>query len=297
VNCTRPRSAPPAAAEASVGPPPDVRRLLRKHGLKPDKSLGQNFLIEPAALRRVVEAADLTAADTVLEVGAGLGSLTYQLALTAGRVIAVEFDRRLIAALRESIASIPNVYIVNDDILSLDLSALVAGAEYRVVANIPYNITSMLIRRLIEASHPSQLLVLTVQREVAERIVAGPGDMSLLALSVQVYGRPSICGWIPADAFYPRPKVDSAVLRIDPASNPTVGRELIEPLFRLARAGFGQKRKKLVNALASGLDVGRDEVVAWLERADVPANVRAQELALESWGRLAAIAHNVPDAK
>ncbi len=275
-----------------ASPPPDVRHLLRKYGLRPDKSLGQNFLIDAAWLRSVVEAADLTPHDTVLEIGAGLGSLTSQLASAAGRVVAVEFDRRLIPALTESIAGLANVRIVNDDILSLDLAALVPDGEYVVVANIPYNITSLLIRRLLEARDPSRLIVLTVQQEVAERIVSGPGDMSLLALSVHVYGRPIIKARIPADAFYPRPRVDSAVLRIDAGGEPRVGRELIEPLFRMARAGFGQKRKKLANALTSGLGVERSEVLNWLRRAGVPTDARAQELDLESWERLAMAAQD-----
>jgi 16S rRNA (adenine1518-N6/adenine1519-N6)-dimethyltransferase len=294
---SRPRRepSPHSTAEVSAGSPPDVRHLLQKHGLRPDKSLGQNFLIDLASLRRVVEAADVTPRDTVLEIGAGLGSLTYQLAAKAGRVVAVEFDRRLIPALRESVSRMANVQIVNDDILSLDLSTLFARSDYRVVANIPYNITSMLIRRLMEAPDASRLVVLTVQREVAERIVSGPGDMSLLALSVHVYGRPAIKGWIPADAFYPRPRVDSAILRIDAGEEPRVAAELIEPLFRLARAGFNQKRKKLVNALASGLSVDRSVVIGWLERAGVGADARAQELDLESWERLASAVRDGSD--
>jgi 16S rRNA (adenine1518-N6/adenine1519-N6)-dimethyltransferase len=277
----RPRVAPAA------GSPPDVRRLLRKYGLRPDKSLGQNFLVDHAWLRRVIEAADLTPRDTVLEIGAGLGSLTFQLASTAGRIVAVEFDRRLIPALADSVAGLSNVQVVNADVLSLDLTALVGGDEYVVVANIPYNITSLLIRHLLETRDPSRLIVLTVQQEVAERIVSGPGEMSLLALSVHVYGDPSIMARIPADAFYPRPRVDSAVLRIDAGGKPRVATELIEPLFRLARAGFGQRRKKLANALTSGLGVERSEVLNWLRRAEVPADARAQELDLHSWERLA----------
>jgi 16S rRNA (adenine1518-N6/adenine1519-N6)-dimethyltransferase len=141
----------------------------------------------------------------------------------------------------------------------------------------------------MEAPDPSHLVVLTIQREVAERIVSGPGDMSLLALSVQVYGRPRIQAWIPAEAFYPRPKVDSAILRIDADGKPRVAAELIEPLFRLAKAGFGQKRKKLVNALTSGLALERGEILEGFERAGISADCRPQELVLEAWERLAAV--------
>jgi 16S rRNA (adenine1518-N6/adenine1519-N6)-dimethyltransferase len=276
----------PAPANPSTASPPDVHNLLRKYRLKPDKSLGQNFLVDQAWLRRVVEAADLCPEDTVLEIGAGLGSLTFQLATTAGRVVAVEFDSHLIPALREAVDGLANVRIVHDDILSIDLDALGSGGEYVVVANIPYNITAALIRKLLEAPHPSRVIVLTVQLEVAERIVSEPGDMSLLALSVHVYGRPAIKARIPAEAFYPRPRVDSAVLRIDASRHPRVAPELIDPLFRMARAGFSQKRKKLANALKSGLGVERTEVLGWLDRAGVPPGVRAQELDLESWERL-----------
>lgn len=272
---------------ASIGPAPDVRGLLRRYGLKPDKSLGQNFLVDPASLRKVVEAAELTLQDNVLEIGAGLGSLTYDLAAVAAQVTAVEFDRRLIPALSEAVGGLPNVRLINDDILSIDLGELMNGDEYSVVANIPYAITSILIRRLMEAPDPSRLVVLTVQREVAERIVAVPGEMSLLALSVQVYGRPSIRGWIPPEAFFPRPKVDSAVLRIDAGEEPGVATELIEPIFQLARAGFAQRRKKLINALSSGLGTNREEILGWFGHAGVPADSRAQELTLESWERLA----------
>ncbi|HLC01919.1 MAG TPA: 16S rRNA (adenine(1518)-N(6)/adenine(1519)-N(6))-dimethyltransferase RsmA [Anaerolineales bacterium] len=277
----------PSVAQVSTGSPPDVRQLLRRYGLRPDKGLGQNFLVDPGSLRRVIEAADLTREDAVLEIGAGLGSLTSRLAAVAGRVVAVEFDRRLIPPLEETVADLANVRLVNDDILSLDLAKLMEGDAYHVVANIPYNITSTLIRHLMEAPDPSRIIVLTIQREVAERIASGPGDMSLLALSVQVYGQPSLRGDIPASAFFPRPKVDSAVLRIDAGEKPRVAQDLIDPIFRLARAGFGQKRKKLVNALASGLGVVRSDILDWLESAGVSADARAQELELESWERLA----------
>jgi 16S rRNA (adenine1518-N6/adenine1519-N6)-dimethyltransferase len=287
----RPRS----FIRSPVEPSPDVRRLLRKYGLRPDKSLGQNFLVDSGSLRKVVEAAELTRQDDVLEIGAGLGSLTQALAAAAGRVTAIEFDRRLMPGLIEAVGDLPNVRLFNDDILSIDLGELMEGGGYSVVANIPYAITSMLIRLLMEAPDPSRLVVLTVQREVAERIVAVPGEMNLLALSVHVYGVPSIRGWIPAEAFFPRPKVDSAVLRIDAGVGPRVPPELIEPIFRLARAGFGQKRKKLVNSISSGLETDRDEVLAWLERAGVSADSRAQELPLESWTRFAVAMRELSD--
>ncbi len=165
---------------------PDFPSLLHRHGVRPDKRLGQHFLFDPAALHKVVAAAGLRGDETVLEVGAGVGSLTCRLAEAAGRVIAVEIDRRLIPLLQEAVRAFPNIQIVQGDVLSLDLEALVAGGSYLVVANIPYQITSQLIRWLLEARRPPRVLVLTIQREVAERVVAQAGEISLLALSVQM---------------------------------------------------------------------------------------------------------------
>jgi len=283
---------------SAVQPWPDFRSLLRKHAVRPNKRLGQHFLFDPAALDRVIDAAGLTGDETVLEIGAGVGSLTWCLAHRAGRVVAVEIDRRLIAALNEVVASLPQVQVVQGDILTLDLASLVGETPYRVVANIPYTITSQLIRKLLEDRAPAARLVLTLQREVAERIVAEAGEMSLLALSVQLYGVPAIVGSIPAGAFYPPPKVDSSILRVDLHESPPVPRELVPAVFRLARAGFGQKRKKLRNALAAGMGTSPAEADELLERAGISPERRAQELTLEDWGRLArAAGGRVPDLK
>ena len=269
--------------------PMNARRLLRKHNIRPNRRLGQSFLVDHKALAKVVAAADLTGEETILEVGAGLGALTCQLAESARRVIAVEVDQRLIPLLREVISEYENVRLVSGDILELDLATLIEEGKYAVIANIPYNITSALIRYLLEAERSAERIVLTVQREVAERITAHPGSLSLLAVSVQIYGKPQIAARIPAEAFYPKPKVDSAVLRVDVHPKPIVAQELIPTLFRLARAGFGQKRKQLRNALAGGLHVSRSVVVEWLEKAEIPPKARAQELGLEAWARLAQV--------
>jgi 16S rRNA (adenine1518-N6/adenine1519-N6)-dimethyltransferase len=182
----------------------NVPDLLRRYGLRPDKSLGQNFLIDEAALLHVVDAAGIEAEDEVLEIGPGLGGLTRYLAGRACQVVAVEIDGDLLPPLREVLASCPNVRLVHGDILALDPAELMISPGYLVVANIPYYITSALIRHLLEARTRPRRLVLTVQREVAERITAAPGDMSLLALSVQLYGQPRVVAHIPAGAFYPR---------------------------------------------------------------------------------------------
>lgn len=267
--------------------PPDVRALMRRFGIHPRKKLGQNFMVDPRALRKVIAAAQLAGSETVLEIGAGVGSLTWWLAQHCARVVAVEIDERLIPALEYALSNESNVEIVAGDILEMDVDEVLGNGPYSVVANIPYYITSALIRCLMESRRRPECLVLSVQKEVAERIAAGPGEMSLLALSVQVYGEPELRGRIPASAFYPQPKVDSAVLRIAGYPSPRVPQALIEALFVLARAGFGQKRKQLHNALAKNLGKPNETVLEWLSAAGVRPEQRAQELSIDNWLDLA----------
>jgi 16S rRNA (adenine1518-N6/adenine1519-N6)-dimethyltransferase len=278
-------------------PPVNVPELLRKFGLRPDKRLGQNYLVDPQALQRIVQAAGLGPGDSVLEIGPGLGGLTRYLAAIARQVTAVELDGRLMPALREVLEPFSNVRIVEGDILQLDpaelmgQSGLPAGEEeagYVVVANIPYYITSPLIRHLLEAPLRPARLTLTVQREVAERITASPGDMSLLALSVQVYGRPEIAARIPAGAFYPVPQVDSAVVRVEIYGEPLFPPPVLDWVFRLAKAGFSQKRKMLRNSLAAGLRITPAQAEVTLLTAGIEPTRRAETLSLAEWGQLAA---------
>ena len=279
-------------------------------GIHPKKGLGQNFLVDPAHRARIVAAADLTPADTVLEVGPGPGVLTELIAQQAGRVVAVELDDRLIPILRERFADQPHVSIVHADILKVDVGALMlearswkleAGGQgqpsassiqlpassYKVVANLPYYITSAAIRHLLESVPPPELLVLTVQREVAERMVASPPDMSLLALGVQFYATARIVEHIPAGAFYPKPKVDSAVVRLERRPEPVVSGVTAAAFFRAARAGFSQPRKQLRNSLAAGLAVPPTKAEAWLTGAGIAPQRRAETLTLQEWGALA----------
>lgn len=273
-----------------------MRQLLEKYNLRPRKGLGQHFLADPNILRKIVEAADLSAKTWVLEIGPGLGTLTRLLAQVAGRVVAVELDEAMMDVLRGELAHLPNLELVQGDILHQDPASLMcdpsssshpSSPTYMVVANLPYYITSAVIRHLLEASHPPFRLVLTVQLEVARRIVAGPGDMSLLAVSVQFYGRPRIVARIPAGAFIPPPKVASAVVRIDTYATPPVQVPDSETFFRVVRAGFGQKRKQLKNALAAGLVMAPNEVIAAMARAGIEPKRRAQTLSLAEWGKLA----------
>jgi len=264
----------------------DVPGLLRQHGLHPEKSLGQNFLVDEYALEQVVKAAEITPQDVVLEIGAGLGSLTRYLATYAHSVMAVELDRKLIPPLVQVVGQYTNVQVVEGDILAYDPTQLVSQKDYVVVANIPYYITSALLRHLLEARIPPKRLILTVQREVAKRICARQGDMSLLALSVQVYGHPEIITHIPASAFYPPPKVDSSVLRIDLFASPLIPAPELELFFLLIKAGFSQKRKTLRNALSGGLRMPSAMAEALLIASDIDPMRRAETLDIAEWHHL-----------
>ncbi len=295
----------------------DIKPLLRQFNLHPKKSLGQNFLVDEHALSHIVQAAEIVPDDLVLEIGPGLGSLTRHLADAARRVIAVEIDRALIPPLRLAVADRSNVLIVEGDILQLDPAELLAEAphpstarrahpernemeskdarrsaqdadpvSYKVVANIPYYITSAIIRHLLETEVKPQAIVLTIQLEVAQRIIAQPNDMNLLAVGVQFYGAPRLVQRIPAGAFYPVPDVDSAVVRIDLPAQPRVRVRDVDVFFRVAKAGFGQKRKQLHNSLAAGLPVKHEQIVQALNETGIDPKRRAETLTLEEWGRL-----------
>ncbi len=239
-------------------------------------------------MRQVAEAAEIRPADVVLEIGAGIGSLTRHLA-AATHVVAVEIDPSLIPILRSVLASFPNVSVVMGDILTLSMDRLVGKidpAGFIVAANIPYYITSAVIRHLMESTARPGRIVLTIQNEVADRICAAPGKMSLLALSVQYYGEPSIRGKIPADSFYPVPEVDSAILRVDLTDSPKRDVESSDRLFRIARAGFSQKRKMLRNTISAGLQLPAGRVEQLLSRAGVDPTRRAETVSVEEWVRI-----------
>ncbi len=264
-----------------------LRALLRRHGLaQPNKRLGQHLLISRKALDAVVDAAELTPSDNALEVGAGHGALTVELARRAGRVVAIEMDRDILPVLAEMTAPYPNVEIIPRDLLTVDLGAVFGGAPYKFVANLPYYITALILRRIFEAKPRPTLMVVMTQREVAERMVAAPGDLSLLGLSVQFYGQPRIVAYVPATAFYPPPKVESAVVRIDLTPElplDDAGRDL---LFDLAHAAFGGKRKQIHNSLTKNLRLAPEQVAQWLAASEIDAERRAQTLSLDDWLRL-----------
>jgi 16S rRNA (adenine1518-N6/adenine1519-N6)-dimethyltransferase len=271
-----------------------TKKLLRRSGLRARKGLGQHFLVDSDALENVVAAADLAPEDTVIEVGPGLGILTRELAAKAGWVIAIELDDKLADALTQSLAGFDNVVIINRDILGTDPALLLQESSadipsgltsYKVVANLPYYITSPVIRHFLEASVKPEVMVLMVQKEVAETIAAQPGRCSLLSVSVQFYGRPDILAYVPASSFYPEPEVDSAVLRIDVYPRPPVDVDA-EGFFRLVRGGFAASRKQLFNSLAQGLALPKETVRPLLESAGIDPRRRAETLNVQEWAQL-----------
>lgn len=257
--------------------------LLKKHNLRPDKNLGQNFLTDPGILDSIVDAAEVKSEDTVLEIGAGLGHLTRHLAGTAKQVVAVELDKRLISILEQNLQPFSNIRIVQGDILQLKPSDLIAEDNYLVVANIPYYITSSIIRNLLESGVKPKRIILTIQYEVAQRVCAVSGQMSVLALSVLIYGEPILVRRIPAKAFYPTPKVDSAIIRIDLYPEPILPAEKREIFFKLVKAGFLHKRKTLRNSLSAGLKWPPEKTEALLSAAEINPRRRAETLSLSEW--------------
>ena len=270
-------------------PPLDAEALLRRYRLHAHKGLGQNFLQDPLALESIVAAAEIRPTDSVLEIGPGLGSLTRYLAVAAKEVIAVELDANLISPLKTVLSPHQNVQIIHGDILKLSPKDVIPENNYLVVANIPYYITSAVIRHLLESGSKPRRIVLTIQKEVAQRICARPGDMSLLALSVQVYGAPRIAAHIPAAAFFPAPKVDSAVLVVDIYPTPLLKEGLLDTFFKLVKAGFSQKRKTLRNSLSSGLHISPINAAELLTRANIDPQRRAETLSIDEWERLSEI--------
>lgn len=268
--------------------PLNTSALLREHGLRADKSLGQNFLSDPASLEKIVHAAQIQPDDAVLEIGPGLGSLTRYLALSAKTVTTVELDRDLIPVLQAVLAPYPNTRIIEGDILKVSPAHLMDSADYLVVANVPYYITSAIFRHLLETTPRPRRIVLTIQKEVAERICALPGEMSLLALSVQVYGQPKITDILPAEAFFPVPKVDSAILRVEMYPESIIPASLLNTFFLMAKAGFSQKRKTLRNSISAGLRMSPSDTGQLLESAGIDPMRRAETLNLYEWQTLAA---------
>jgi 16S rRNA (adenine1518-N6/adenine1519-N6)-dimethyltransferase len=271
--------------------PGRVRAALNTLGVRPSRELGQNFLIDPDALQQIVDAAGLTPDDTVIEVGPGLGVLTHELVQRAGRVQAIELDRRLAERIRGEFRAAANLQVTQADVMRVDPADLVGESPYKVVANLPYQITSAVIRHFLEATPAPRLMVIMVQYEVAERIVARPPNLSVLAHSVQFYAEPELVARVPAASFLPAPKVDSAVLRLTRRAQPAVAVDDVDTFFKTIKAGFLLARKKLSNSLPGGLAsmgirIDKADAARLLNEAGVDPDRRAETLTLDEWARV-----------
>ena len=270
--------------------PSALRGLLARHGVHLTKRFGQHFLADRHHLMRVVEAAQLTAADTVLEVGPGAGVLTVELAACAGTVVAVELDRNMLTVLGETLAGFDNVRVIAGDALKLNFAdVLPATGSIKVAANIPYNITSPLLVRFLERVPPFVSLTLMVQKEVADRLRARPGSPEYGSLSVfaQFYAAVELVCVVPSGAFFPPPRVDSAVVHLVPYPVPPVVVPSAEAFLKVSRAAVGQRRKTLSNALTAGLDLPRETILAALAHAGVDPGLRGEVLGLEAFAAIA----------
>lgn len=269
--------------------PGQLRRLMGAERLRPRKSLSQNFLTDPTALDAIVEAAELAPGDRVIEIGPGLGVLTRRLLAAGASVLAVELDARLAEYLRRELYGVAGFELIEADALSLHPREMFPGERFKVVANIPYHITSPLLHAFLEGERPPDLTVLLVQLEVAERVAAPPGRMSYLSVFAQNVATAEVVARVPADAFEPAPDVDSAVLRLRRRDEPVVpvgeGRE---PFYRIVQAGFRQRRKQVHNGLTRELPVERDVVEAALAACGVDPERRPQTLSVDEWACLAA---------
>ncbi|MDD5290526.1 MAG: 16S rRNA (adenine(1518)-N(6)/adenine(1519)-N(6))-dimethyltransferase RsmA [Patescibacteria group bacterium] len=264
-----------------------TKQLCQLYEIKPARSRGQNFLIKEEVYEKIVKAADLKADDIVLEIGSGLGFLTTRLAKIVKKVVAVELDDKLAEVLQTGLMSqgIKNVEVVNGDILKFRISDF-GFRIYKVVANLPYNITSIFLRKFLSAENKPEMMVLMLQKEVAERIVARPPKMSLLAVSVQFYSRPEIIDIVPANCFWPQPEVDSAIIKLAVETNGRSSVQNEEKFFRMVKIGFSAKRKMLKNNLGAGFHITSAEAEKKVKEAGFNPKIRAQELLVEDWVKL-----------
>ena len=279
---------------ANLGIPQNTIAVLQKYGFNFQKKFGQNFLIDTRVLERIIEAAEITKDDCVLEIGPGIGTMTQYLAESAREVIAVEIDKMLIPILGDTLSEYDNVTVINDDILKVDIGKIVeernGGKPIKVVANLPYYITTPIIMGLFESHVPLKSITIMVQKEVADRMQVGPGtkDYGALSLAVQYYAKPEIVANVPPNCFIPRPNVGSAVIRLTRYDNPPVEVKDEKQMFALIRASFNQRRKTLVNGLTNApeLHLTKERIMEALEQMNLPATVRGEALTLEQFAEL-----------
>lgn len=252
-----------------------IKNQLKEYNLKPNKRLGQSFLINKKVLQKIIKTANISKNETVLEIGPGLGVLTKELAQKAKKVIAIEKDKQMADALKEILKDYKNVEIIIGDALSI------LKTSPKVVANIPYYLTSPLIRLLLESDNPPEQMILLVQKEVAQRICAKPPKMNLLAISVQFYAKPKIISYVSKSSFWPEPKVDSAIIKIANIKKPE--NIDIKKFFKLVKAGFSHPRKQLVNNLSKELNIEKEKIKKALAECNLNIQARAQNLSVEDW--------------
>ena len=281
--------------EPTLGNPQETIAVLQKYNFAFQKKFGQNFLIDPRVLEKIIKAAEITEDDCVLEIGPGIGTMTQHLACAAKKVIAVEIDRALIPILQDTLSGWDNVRIINEDVMKVDLAKLAeeenGGKPLKVVANLPYYITTPIIMGLFENHVPLKSITVMVQREVADRMQVGPGtkDYGALSLAVQYYAKPYIVANVPPNCFMPRPKVGSAVIRLERYEEPPVKVKDEKLMFRIIRASFNQRRKTLANGLKNSaeLDFTKEEIAAAIAGIGKDPGVRGETLTLEEFARLA----------
>jgi len=258
-----------------------IKNLLKKYNIYPSKILGQNFLISKEVLEKILDAANLKSKDVVLEIGPGIGTLTKELAKKAKQVIAIEKDSKMIKILKETLRDLKNIELIQEDILKYDFKSQV---PYKIVANLPYYITSPVLRKFLESDFKPKEMILMVQKEVAQRIVALAPDMNLLAISVQFFAKPEIISFVSKNCFWPKPKVDSAIIRLKVTGNRLeVDKDLF---FKIVRAGFAQPRKQLANSLSNELKLEKEKVRNWLKENEIKPERRAETLDIKDWIKL-----------
>ena len=283
--------------EPTLGNPQNTIEVLQKYNFSFQKKFGQNFLIDTHVLDKIIQSANITKDDMVLEIGPGIGTMTQYLAKAAGKVIAVEIDKNLIPILEDTLSGYDNVRVINEDVLKLDLKKLADeennGKPVKVVANLPYYITTPIIMGLFENEVPVESITVMVQKEVADRMQTGPGnkDYGALSLAVQYYADPYIVANVPPNCFMPRPKVGSAVIRLTRHQNPPVTAKDEKLMFRIIRASFNQRRKTLANGLKNSqeLNYTKEQVEAAISECGLPLNIRGETLTLEQFAKLSDI--------
>ena len=279
---------------ANLGNPKNTIEIIQKYEFMFQKKFGQNFLIDTHVLEKIISAAGITKNDCVLEIGPGIGTMTQYLAENAGHVVAVEIDRNLIPILKETLADYDNVTVINEDILRVDIKALAeeynGGKPIKVVANLPYYITTPIIMGLFESGAPIDNITVMVQKEVADRMQVGPGskDYGAVSLAVQYYAEPYIVANVPPNCFIPRPNVGSAVIRLTRHAKPPVEVKDKDLMFRLIRASFNQRRKTLQNGLSNAQDLSfsKEEIAAAIESLGLSPSVRGETLTLAQFAAL-----------